>query len=430
MTRWLPTASLARAAIVSALGISLGVLLGSPVLVVLTAPFAPCTLFALLRRPTSTPSVSSVLDHTTLHEGQGTTSRLLLRDADDVEHVTRCTGASPYIARHPVSGTIGGLLGEAGAPTIEVSPRRWGRRRIGDEKVGLTSSWAGFTWGPRHVGGSEIVTLPATAPFDSRAEAPQPIGLVGANRSRRLGNGSEFAGIRGFQMGDRLRRIHWRVSLRTGELHVITARSEEDSGVLILVDGLADHGRSDGVDGEASSLDVTVRAASALAEHFSHAGDRVALRVVGGSGEFVGYGAGKRHLRRLQTTMARILVGEPRDLTVERLQFRATAGTVVLVLSPMLHEAIVTATATLVRRGLPVLVVDTLRPDATPAVAQGTDPRAAAVAWRMRLTDREGLLAQLTRTGCPVVPWQGPGTLDRVLHRLARRAQLPQVVAR
>jgi len=430
MTRWLPTASLARAAIVSALGISLGVLLGSPVLVVLTAPFAPCTLFALLRRPTSTPSVSSVLDHTTLHEGQGTTSRLLLRDADDVEHVTRCTGASPYIARHPVSGTIGGLLGEAGAPTIEVSPRRWGRRRIGDEKVGLTSSWAGFTWGPRHVGGSEIVTLPATAPFDSRAEAPQPIGLVGANRSRRLGNGSEFAGIRGFQMGDRLRRIHWRVSLRTGELHVITARSEEDSGVLILVDGLADHGRSDGVDGEASSLDVTVRAASALAEHFSHAGDRVALRVVGGSSEFVGYGAGKRHLRRLQTTMARILVGEPRDLTVERLQFRATAGTVVLVLSPMLHEAIVTATATLVRRGLPVLVVDTLRPDATPAVAQGTDPRAAAVAWRMRLTDREGLLAQLTRTGCPVVPWRGPGTLDRVLHRLARRAQLPQVVAR
>ena len=53
-----------------------------------------------------------------------------------------------------------------------------------------------------------------------------------------------------------------------------------------------------------------------------------------------------------------------------------------------------------------------------------------ALAWRMRLTDRDGLLAQLARTGCPIVPWQGPGTLDLVLYRLARRAQAPRTVAR
>jgi hypothetical protein len=29
-----------------------------------------------------------------------------------------------------------------------------------------------------------------------------------------------------------------------------------------------------------------------------------------------------------------------------------------------------------------------------------------------------------------VVSWRGPGTLDDVLHRLARRAQLPQVRVR
>ena len=38
--------------------------------------------------------------------------------------------------------------------------------------------------------------------------------------------------------------------------------------------------------------------------------------------------------------------------------------------------------------------------------------------------------ARLAAIGCPVVAWRGPGTLDDVLHRLARRAQLPRVAAR
>ena len=63
---------------------------------------------------------------------------------------------------------------------------------------------------------------------------------------------------------------------------MITSPAEEDSGVLLVVDALADFGRSGGVDGAASSLDVTMRAASALAEHFVRNGDRVALRVVSG----------------------------------------------------------------------------------------------------------------------------------------------------
>jgi uncharacterized protein (DUF58 family) len=429
VTEWHATAGLVRACVMSAIGVGLGILLGSPELVVLAAPFVFWTLFALRARPSQRPAVSSSLDHTTLHEGQGTTSRLRLRSVDGVEHVTRVVGEAEHVALHPATGVIGALL-EGGGPVLEVSPRRWGRRRVGDEKVGLTSGWGGFRWGPLHVGGSEIWSLPTSAPFASRAEAPQPVGLVGANRSRRLGNGSEFAGIRNFQAGDRLRRINWRVSLRTGELHVETARAEEDSGVLIVVDGFADHGRSGGVDGDASSLDVTVRAAAALAEHFTRTGDRVSLRVVGGASEFAGYGAGARHLRRLQTTLARLLPGKPLDYSVNRLQFRATAGTVVLVLSPMLDDAVVTATATLVRRGLPVMVIDTLPSDIEPAIAEGADPRMAAAAWRMRLTDRQGLLAQLARTGCPIVPWRGPGTLDEVLHRLARRAQAPRAVAR
>lgn len=426
---WRPTAALVRAVLLTVAGLGVGLLLGGPVTVVLAAPFAVWTFCALRHRPGSEPFLSVALDHPTLHEGQGTTSRIRLSDPTDVEYVARLLTPAPYVAFQPESGAVGGLL-PGPLPAVGVSPRRWGRRQVDVELAALTSVWSGFRVGPVQAGVDEMWVLPTVAPYRSRAEAPQPVGLVGANRSRRNGAGTEFSGIRPFQTGDRLRRINWRVSLRTGDLHVETVRAEEDSAVLLVVDALADHGRSEGVDGSASSLDVTVRAATALAAHFVRAGDRVGLRVVGGNGAVIGYAAGAGQLQRVQATLARIRPGQPASFDAERFRLHVVAGTVVVVLSPMLHEAVLTATATAVRRGLPVLVVDTLEDvrDAggrSRTTQDGVDPRLTDLAWRMRMLDRAHLLTLLARTGCPVVPWRGPGTLDAVLHRVARRAQLP-----
>jgi uncharacterized protein (DUF58 family) len=426
MTGWQPTAALSRSMLVGAIGVALAVLFGDPVLVVLVAPLLPLAALGLLNRPASTPRIEVRLDHVTLHEGQGTRSRLMIDDADDVEYVTRVAAHAPYVAMHPASGHVGVLLGDdREPPALEVSPRRWGVRTMGEEKAALTAPWAGYRWGPVLLPGRSMWVLPLTAPFDSRAEAPHPIGLVGRHRSSRPGDGTEFAAIRPFQAGDRLRRINWRVSLRSDALHVVTTRAEQDTGVLLVVDALADHGRSDGIGGASSSLDVTVRAAAAIAEHHVRTGDRVSLRVIGADQEVVGYGSGSRHLRLIQGRLTRIRPGEPRHLRPERMQFRATPGTVVMILSPMLADAIGTVVALLASRGLPVMVIDTLPPDAVPAVAEGTDPVVADLAWRMRRIEREQHLARLAGFGCPVVAWRGPGTLDDVLRRLARRAQVP-----
>lgn len=427
MTGWRSTAALDRSLVVATAGVGLAVAFGDPVLVVLVAPLVLLSALGLLHQPVSAPRVDSRLDHVTLHEGQGTICRLVVDDADDVEHVTRVAAPAPYVAMRPRGGALGSVIGDQGPlPAYEVSPRRWGQRVLGEEKVGLTTAWAGYRWGPIALGGQAMSVLPASAPFDSRAEVPQPIGLVGRHRSRRLGDGTEFADIRDFQPGDRLRRINWRVSLRTDRLHVVTSPAEQDAGILLVVDALADHGRSGGVDGAESSLDVTVRAAAALAEHHVRVGDRVGLRVVGPGHELLGYGAGRHHLRRLLGKLTRIRVGEPRDLAADALHFRAGAGTVVVVLSPMLASPIGTATAALARRGLPVMVIDTLPASVAPAVAEGTDPQLAELAWRMRRIERDEQLTRLAGLGCPVVPWSGPGTLDEVLRRLARRAQVPQ----
>ena len=429
MNRWHGTPGLSRALLVGASLIGGAVLFGDPVLVVLAAPLVVVAALGLVHRPTSTPVVHAHLDHVSLYEGQGTRSRLDISAADGAEHVTRLSAQAPYVALHPASGRVGGLVRD-GVPVLEVSPRRWGRRTLGQERVALTSPWAGYRWGPVLEHGTEMSVLPSSAPFDGAAEAPQPQGLIGANRSRRSGDGAEFAGIRPFHSGDRLRRVNWRVSLRSGELHVVTSPAEEDSGVLLVVDALADYGRSGGVDGAASSLDITMRAASALAEHFARNGDRVALRVVNGAGEQVGAGAGQRHLRRILGRLSGVRASRLRGDATGPLQLRATAGTVVIVLTPLLSEVMGTATATLQRKGLPVLVVDTL-PDQMGALApEGTDPQVADLAWRLRRTEREQFLAALTREGCPVVAWRGPGTLDDVLHRLARRTQLPRARVR
>jgi uncharacterized protein (DUF58 family) len=425
-SQWRATTGLSRALSVGGAGVAVALVVGRPALVVLVAPLLVAGALGLLHKPRQEPRVHATLAHVSLHEGQGTRSRLQVLDDGDVEVVTRVMGQAPHVALHPPTGAISALAGRD--HPIEISPRRWGSRMLGAEKVALTTSWAAYRWGPASLPSREMFVLPTLDHLRTVGEAPQPIGLIGAHRSRRDGDGTEFSSIRAFHSGDRLRRINWRVSLRQGTLHVESTRAEEDTAVLLIVDALADYGISEGVGSPVeSSLDVTVRAAAALAEQYLAGGDRVSLRVLSPSGEYAGYGTGTRHLRRILTLLAHIRPGLPREVAIDRIDFRATAGTVVVVLSPMLSEPLASATVRLVRRGLSVIVVDPLPADTTPTVYPDGDPVVGALAWRMRLLDRSHLLASLATVGCPVVPWSGPRTLEEVLRRLARRTQVPRV---
>lgn len=436
--QWRPTAATSRAAVIATAGAVAAVLAGRPTLLVLVAPLVVAAALALAGRPRTTPVIRTVLDHRALHEGQGTTARLVLNDADDVEQVTRVASLGPFLRAQPAGGRVTGLLG-AEPVDLEFSPQRWGRRVVGEEVVALTSGWSGFRWGPQTIVGDQVRVLPVGLHYASRAESPQPRGLVGAHRSARPGSGTEFAGIRTFVPGDRLRRINWRVSARTDELHVTATRAEEDAGVLLVVDAIADHGTSGGVEGVESSLDLTVRAAAAVAEQAVRQGDRVSLRVLGGSSLQVSYGSGQRHLARVLATLASIQLGPADEDGWERLQLRATEGTMVVVLSPMMAGLVATLTATATRRGLPTLVVDTMPEDVSlerhAASSSGLrrhralpeSSHLADLAWRMRRLEREQVLASLAALGCPVVPWRGPGTIDEVTRTLARRARRPHL---
>ena len=425
---WRPTAALTRAALASTTFAALAVLVGRPDVLVLGIPFLVHAAVVVVRRPARSPRVSSRLEHSAVREGEGTTAVARLDDAGDVEHAVLSLVRGPWTAMKPPSGVVGATTVvpleslELAVPLVSL---RWGRRAAGGGGVAATGPWAGRVWGPHPVLASTLSTLPMPGVFDSRAPVPHPIGLVGTHQARRPGEGSEFSSIRPFAPGDRLRRVQWRVSLRTGALHVTTAVAEEDSSVLLIVDSGVEVGVSGGVGGTATSLDVAVRAAGAVAEHYLHRGDRVGLRVLGSTTHnAVPFGGGRRHLRRVLDTLARIVPGEHRDTDPSRIRFRVPAGSVVVILSPMLSDQAVGVTRTLAARGLNIVVVDTLPPDVA------IQDRRRMLAWRMRLLERESLLLRVSRAGVPVVPWRGPGTLDDVLRGLGRRARRPRLAAR
>ena len=236
----------------------------------------------------------------------------------------------------------------------------------------------------------------------------------------------EFAGIREFQTGDRMRRINWPRSLRTGRLHVTSTWADQDSLVMLEVDATDDVGVSEGIDGLASSLDLAVRAAGAIAEHHVRRGDRVTLRVFGSSPDrTVPPASGRAHLRRILDALAAIRAGsDPRGLSAKR-RLTAPADALVIMLSPLVSAAPLDRAIALVRRGVTVVVVDTL----PVSVTDDPDPL-TALAWRIRLLERRREARIAEGIGLPVVQWRGPGSLDQFLSDVARRASAPRMASR
>ena len=434
---WWPTTAHVRAGAGGALLAVIGALLRRPDAVVLATPLLIVAVWAARTRPRSEPDVVEQLDHTSLREGEATTWRIALSTDDpNVDSVAAVLWAPAFAELSPAAGDVvtgvmrgveGGGAEHTAALSVAVRSTRWGVRPVGPAAVVATSPWAAFRWANTGANPRRLTTLPVPAAFDAEAPAAHAAGLVGLDRSVRTGDGSEFAGIRPFQPGDRLRRIHWPRSLRSSTLHVSSTWADHDHHVVLLVDAFNDVGVSEGVDGRASSLDTTLRAAGALAEHHLRRGDRVALHVLGARGLVrVPASSGVGHLRRILDNLAAI-EPNPGALDDRRMPLGPLGGALVVVLSPLISQVPLQRAIGLAAGGSRVVVVDTLPPGV--ATHDADDP-SGALAWRIRLLERSRELRVVRGAGVPVVAWRGPGSLDQVLRDLARRRSAPRVVHR
>ncbi|MDX6281971.1 MAG: hypothetical protein QOH03_3042 [Kribbellaceae bacterium] len=429
---WLPTHAQVRVVAVAAALLLIAVLARRPDMAVLGLPLAFVAAWGRYFRPHEEPVLETELDADVLFEGQATTYRLKVAEGldPDVDLVVMALVRTPWFRYDPPQAAVAEPVTD-GSVALEVGLRseRWGLRQLERPNVIATSVLGAYRIQVASAGAQAVSTLPLRDGFEAVDAVPRPAGLVGLHRSRRPGEGTELAGVRPFRTGDRLRRINWKVSARTRELHVTSTWSDRDTEVVILLDTGAEVGISEGIDGRSSSLDTAVRASASIAEHYLRHGDRVRLIDTGTTVGGVRAGSGRAHLRRILDVLVHAdRRGRQQDENQLARRHRIRSDSLVIVLSPLLRKEMLGYIVTLVHSGCTVIAVDTLPPDVSDVIdPEEHDSKAWPLAWRIRLLERRAELDRLGDLGVPTVGWRGAGTLDEVLRDAARVASAPRM---
>ncbi len=420
--RWQPTIATYRTTVAAIVLTAVALVFRRPDLLVIATPFAVVSAWSMLTRPTHQPLVTDQLGHSTIREGEATTWRFDVESHGEVDAISVTSDQAAWFERKPHRGSLTSAAADGSASVrFELRSLRWGRYVLDPLRIIAVSPWAAFRFTTK-LSSKTITSLPLPAMFDSSAPIRPTDGLVGAYRSIRPGEGSEFAGLRDFQVGDRMRRINWSRSLRSDGLQVNATFADQDTHVSLVVDSMTDIGVSGGVDGAASSLDTSVRAAGAIAEHYGQRGNRVSLQSLDASSRLsVPPGTGAAHVRRILDTLARVNQPGGRYAAWGSPHSRSSVEMTV-VLSPLLTSEALDRAVRLGRLGRPVVVVDTLPDDVA-----GDDDPLTELAWRIRLLERRRELRVVQEFGVAVVKWRGAGSLDQFLRDAVQRTSAPRV---
>ena len=288
-----------RAVLVTAVLAVVAVLLGRYDLVVLAAPFALGAAWGLRARPTGLPDLRLTAGDDPVVEGHEVAARVTVTNHDEADYdlvVVRAAPSRWVRLRHSDRPYAGELpAGSSTAVDLAGPALRWGEHWVGPAQAFAVAGGGLLISTPTFTDVAPVKVFPSTAEFRADDAMPQAAGLVGVHRSRRPGEGGELAGIRAFAPGDRLRRIDWRTTLRAQHPYVAQTLSDRDAEVALVLDVVHEAGRSGGVHGAASALDTTVRAATAIAQHYLHRGDRVSLIEYSYEIRRLRPGSGRRH---------------------------------------------------------------------------------------------------------------------------------------
>jgi uncharacterized protein (DUF58 family) len=429
--------------VVLVLGVA-AVVTGRVDLAVLAAPFVVGTAVALRDRPRGLPTVSLALERARLTEGDRLRARVVIDNVEpaaplDLVVVRREPEAWWADERRTRTLAASVRRGERAALAIEGDVLRWGRHTIAPVRAHAFACDALVESRPVTSEPLPVVVFPRSEPFEADDTMPNAAGLVGVHRSRLYGDGGELAGIRQFAPGDRLRRIDWRASLRTRQLHVAQTLSDRDAELVLILDilhevaadapssrvhrGRRAFGLDRSSDGRASVTDTTVRAAAGITQHYAERGDRVRLLEYGGRNRALRAGTGRRHVLTVLEWLLAVSPGEgPHDPSDSFLwRYTLPHAALLVVLTPLVDRRSVALLARLARSGRSILAVDTL-PDSVRPPRTSAWSDAAFGLWRLQ---RQNTVAQLLAHGVPVVRWSGAGSLDLVLRDIARMAAGP-----
>jgi uncharacterized protein (DUF58 family) len=412
-------------AVVVAVGLVAALALRRPELAVLTAPFA--LVLALGLRPGRPPRVAAslVLETDRVVEGEPFGASLEVRAETAVDRLELLLALPEGV--EPVEGGDALALrlraGDERTLPVTLRCRRWGLYDVGELELRVRDAVRVVTW-EREIRRTTRLKAYPRAESLQRILAPRETQVfTGSEVARLKGDGIEYADLREYVPGDRLRSINWRASARRDGFVVNEQHPERNTDVVLFVDSFADvrHGGR-------STLDDAVRATGTLASRYLERRDRVGLVTFGGILRWLQPGMGLAQRFRLVETLLETGV-EPtytwRDVNVIPARILPPKA-LVLGITPLLDERYVATIADLRARGFDLAVIE-VDPVALVDPARGEIGR---LAYRLWLLDREALRSKLARLGIAVARWGEDVELDAALEGVRtyrRRARVVRV---
>jgi uncharacterized protein (DUF58 family) len=396
----------------AALGLVGALALRRPELAILAAPFA--LLVVVGTREARDPEVElelAIADERTL-EGSDLDLLVTIRARRPVDRLELLLELPRHV--EVVTGdtvrSVGLRAGEERELEYTLRCTRWGVHELGRTRIRARDRFRIVGWEARGAETKKVKAYPSPLTLRRLVPPVETQAFAGSEVARVKGEGVEYADIRDFVPGDRVRSINWRASARRQSLVVNERHPERNADVVLFVDSFVDV-RSGG----RSVLEDAVRAAGALATHYLARRDRVGLVGFGGVLRWLQPGMGSTQRYRLVETMIETGV-EPtytwRDVNVIPARVLPPAS-LVLALSPLVDPRFVAALEDLRGRRFDVAVVEV---DPIPHVEPGrTDVERSA--YRLWLLEREVLRYRLERLGVGIATW-GDRDLETVLEEV------------
>ncbi len=390
---------LAAYAALAASGLVAGLAFGRVEPVALAAPFV-LALVAAVAGHEPQVSIRLSLDRERVLEGDEVTATIALSSVKRVDRFDLLVSLPQELSAE--GGPARALVLRAGEErTIELKLRceRWGAFSVGPllvragDLLGLRS-WehAAGEAQPLRVYPSEETLRSLVPPLETQV-------FAGNQVSRARGEGIEFADLRAWQPGDRVRRVNWRATALRGTLWVNEQYPERNTDVVLFLDTFAEvraHGRS--------TNDRAVRAAATLAHGYLQRKDRVGLVGFGGVLSWLVPESGARQLYRIvDTLLTSDIVHSYAFRDVDVLPPRTLPPkALVLALTPLLDDRTAAALLDLRARGYDLIVVEV-----SPLELLEPEPASSAeLAHRLWRLSRDALRWRYEQVGVPVVTWR------------------------
>jgi len=401
-----PTPKVGAYAGLAALGLLAALALRLPELVLLAAPFAVVSAVSALQARTPRIEVEVELDRERALEGELLDVWIRFGPGDGVERLDVLlevpAGLEVEEGTNPSTARL--VEGEERALPLRLRCTRWGAFRVGRVHLRTHDHFGMF----RHEAVIDVRQPLKVYPTEEAVRAllrPSETQVFSGNHvARQKAEGIEFADIREFVAGDRVRHVNWRATARRGELWVNEHHAERNADVVIFLDVFAEARR-----GERSTLDPALRAAASLAARYLRQRDRVGFVSFGGMLNWLLPATGARQLYRIVDAMLDtqiILSYAWQDLVVVPRRTLPPQA-LVLALTPLLDDRAATALLDLRARGFDLIVIE-ISPLAFVVPKQGEIQDIAHRLWRLR---RDAVRGRFERAGVPVAVWDDDSSL-------------------